>query len=132
MIISKKLLPLQPFSLSLRDLKPGRSEFSWHADATFFESFGNTEILDASIDIQVSVVNHGCTFEASARIDGTVTVSCDRCLDELEIPVHTGFEECEDEDLSQDIYDFVCISLPLQKVHPEGGCNPEVIKYLSK
>lgn len=132
MTLTKILLPLQPFSISLKDLKPGRNDFSWHADVKFFESFGNSDIRDADIHIAVSVVNHGCTFEASAQIKGSVTVSCDRCLEDLKIPVETEFEETEEEDLSQDIYDCVCVSLPLQRVHPENECNPEMLKYLSK
>jgi len=132
LIITKNLLPLQPFSISLKDLKPGRNDFSWHADKRFFENFGNSDIKDADINIQVSVVCHGCTFEAHGCINGSVTVACDRCLDDLIIPVSAEFEENEDEDLSQDIYDYVCTSLPLQRVHPENECNPEVLKYLSK
>jgi uncharacterized metal-binding protein YceD (DUF177 family) len=51
--------------------------------------------------------------------------------------VETSFEEQytpeDDElDLSQDVYDYVCTSLPLQRMHPEGECNQETTKYLSK
>ena len=34
-------------------------------------------------------------------------------------------------DLSQFIYDYVCVNLPLQKVHEEGECNPQMIAKLS-
>jgi uncharacterized metal-binding protein YceD (DUF177 family) len=33
-------------------------------------------------------------------------------------------------DLTQFLYDYVCINLPLQKVHNEGECNPEMIAKL--
>ena len=33
-------------------------------------------------------------------------------------------------DLGQVIYDYVCTSLPLVRVHPDGECDPEVVKYL--
>ena len=32
-------------------------------------------------------------------------------------------------DLSQIIYDYVCLSLPMQRVHEDGGCNPEAMRY---
>jgi uncharacterized metal-binding protein YceD (DUF177 family) len=35
-----------------------------------------------------------------------------------------------DMDLGQIVYDYVCTSLPLSRVHPEGECDPEVVKYL--
>ena len=32
--------------------------------------------------------------------------------------------------MSQFIYDYVCVNLPLQKVHEEGKCNPQMIARL--
>ena len=34
-------------------------------------------------------------------------------------------------DLKQYIYDYVCINLPLQRVHREGECNAEVMRILN-
>ena len=34
-------------------------------------------------------------------------------------------------DLSQVVYDYICTSLPVQRVHPDGLCNTEVMKYLN-
>ena len=98
--------------------------------------FGNPDILDADLEVEVTIHNHGVTVDVECDINGSVTVPCDRCLEDLEIPVETGFEESyvpegDELDLSQDVYDYVCIALPLQKVHPEGQCNPDTIKYLS-
>ena len=118
-------------------MSSGRRAFEWKADGAFFENFGNPDILEADLDVTAEVVNHGATVDVDCRITGTVTVPCDRCLDDLEIPVETGFSEVytpdtPDLDLSQDVYDFVCVAMPLQRVHPEGECNQETIKYLSK
>ena len=137
MLIVKNLLTLQPFVVKLTALAPGTSHFTWHAGAEFFEKFGNAEILDADLEVTADVRNHGLTAEAACEIAGTVTVACDRCLEDLVLPVETSFEESytpegDELDLGQDVYDFVCISLPLQRVHPEGECNQETTKYLSK
>ncbi|MBO4756854.1 MAG: DUF177 domain-containing protein, partial [Bacteroidales bacterium] len=35
-----------------------------------------------------------------------------------------------DMDLGQIVYDYVCTSLPLSRVHPDGECDPETVKYL--
>lgn len=137
MLIVKNLLTLQPFVVKLTSLAPGTNRFAWHAGAEFFEAFGNVEILDADLEVTARVVCHGLTAEVACEIAGSVTVACDRCLEDLAIPVETSFGEQytpeDDElDLSQDVYDFVCTSLPLQRVHPEGECNQETTKYLSK
>ena len=128
---------MQPFVVKLTSLAPGKNRFTWHAGAEFFETFGNVDILDADLEVAAKVVSHGLTAEASCEIAGTVTVACDRCLEDLVIPVETSFEEQytpegDELDLSQDVYDYVCISLPLQRMHPEGECNQETTKYLSK
>ena len=128
---------MQPFVVNLTSLAPGRNRFEWHAGAEFFEAFGNADILDADLEVTAYVVCHGLTAEVECEIAGSVTVACDRCLEDLVIPVETSFGESYtpeggELDLSQDVYDYVCISLPLQRMHPEGECNQETTKYLSK
>ena len=128
---------MQPFIVKLNGLASGRTVFNWKADVKFFEQFDNTDILAADLDVTAKVVNHGATVDVECGVEGKVTVPCDRCLDDLELDVETSFSEVytpEDSslDLSQDIYDYVCTALPLQRVHPEGECNPVTIKFLSK
>ena len=123
---------MQPFVIPVKGLKDGVNEFHWHADREFFESFGNSEIRDADLDIGVSVANSGFEIEGECRVEGTVKVLCDRCLGELILPVDLAFEVEGTFDLNQDIYDEVCLSLPIVKVHPDGECDSETVKYLSK
>ena len=107
--------------------------------------------------VRVLVEKSGRYVGVDLDIEGTVVVACDRCLGELELPVsvHNSFsikygeaseepssateggreilvlpETDADLDLTQVIYDYVCISLPLSRVHPEGECDPETVKYL--
>ncbi len=147
----------EKFIIPLNGLAAGKSEFSWQAGKEFFEAFENTEILDAELDVNVTVEKLGRYFGVDCEIDGSVTVACDRCLEDLEMPVGTdimlsvkfGSEEDSDEhqegereivfvpegdaeyDLSQIIYDYVCLALPMQRHHAEGQCNPETAKYLA-
>ena len=128
---------MQPFIVKLNDLASGTSRKEWKAGAEFFEKFENPDILGADVQVAATLKNRGLTVEVSCEITGCVTVACDRCLEDLPIPVETSFEESytpdsDELDLSQDVYDFIMISLPMQRVHPEGECNGETIKYLSK
>ena len=149
---------MQPFIIPLNGLAQGRSEFRVSADSEFFGSFENSEILDAGVQVAVSVEKAGRYVGVDCRLEGTVTVECDRCLGRLVLPVErtvllsvkfgqesseeTGMTESgreivflpeadTDLDLSQIVYDYVCLSLPMLRVHPEGGCDPETVKYLS-
>ena len=143
------------FIIPLNGLAAGKNEFFWQADKEFFNSFENAEILDAQLDADVIVEKLGRYIGVDCDVRGTVTVECDRCLDELDMPVDVeiklsvkyGMEENSEEpqpgerevifipdtdaefDMSQIIYDYVCLSLPMQRVHEEGECNPETMKY---
>ena len=148
---------MQPFIVPLSGLAPGKTHFRWHAEGQFFSGFENSEILDADLVVDVEVDKSGRFTGVDLGIRGTVVVECDRCLGDLELPVsvHPSFsikygeaseeqssateggreililpETDADLDLTQIIYDYVCTSLPLSRVHPEGECDPETVKYL--
>ena len=145
------------FIIPLNGLTTGQHEFSWKVGKEFFEGFDNSEILDAELDAYVRVEKSGRYLGIDCEVTGDVVVECDRCLDELSMPVDLeirlsvkyGDEESSDEhhegerevifvpetdaefDMSQIIYDYVCLNLPMQRVHEDGECNPDVLKHLS-
>ena len=142
------------FIIPLNGLAAGETRFSWQAGKEFFDSFENSEILDAHLDTDVRVEKSGRYIGVDCDVRGEVTVECDRCLDELDMPIDVeiklsvkyGNEESSEEpqqgerevifipetdaemDMSQIIYDYVCLSLPMQRTHDDGECNPEVMK----
>jgi len=145
-------------TVPINGLTQGRKEFRLRVGKTFFEHFENSEILTADLDVQVSTEKSGNFIGIDCDVIGNVTVACDRCLENLRLPVDTGFSlsvkfgqepadgGCFDEgdreivwlpesdavlDLGQIVYDYVCLSLPVQRVHPEGECNPDAVRYLS-
>lgn len=149
---------MQPFIIPLNGLASGRTQFCWRALGEFFGSFDNSEILDADVSVDVLVEKSGKYIGVDGVLSGTVTVQCDRCLSDLSLPVDVDFklsvkfgeeplealpaengereivfvpEDDTDLDLSQTIYDYVCLSLPMQRVHPEGECDPETVRFLS-
>ena len=143
------------FIIPLNGLTAGNNDFFWQAGKEFFDSFENTEILDAHLDTDVRVEKSGRYIGIDCDVRGVIKVECDRCLDELEMPVDVeillsvkyGAEESSEEpqpgerevifvpetdvelDLSQIIYDYVCLSLPMQRTHEPGKCNPDTMKY---
>ena len=116
----------------------GERLFRFRAGLEFFQAFDNSEILDACVDVEVKVVKEGTRkVEADLHLSGTITVPCDRCLEPLEVPVEAHPEEvfapenpADDWDLSQAVYDYASLSLPLQRVHPEGECNQDTVRFL--
>lgn len=141
--------------IPLNGLTTGMNMFSWQVGKEFFESFENAEVLDAKLDIDIKVEKSGRYVGVDCNVTGEVTVECDRCLDDLVIPVDVdimlsvkyGDEESSDEhqpgerevlfvpqdsaelEMNQIVYDYVCISLPIQRVHPDGECNEDVTRF---
>ncbi len=128
---------MQPFVVDLNGIGTGVKTLSAIADRKFFESFGNTDILDGEVKVDFNIRNRGTSVDVDCHIEGNVVVCCDLCLEPLTLDVATGFSENyipegKELDLSQDVYDYIITSLPLRRVHPQGECNEETTKFLSK
>jgi len=131
---------MDSFIIPLNGWAAGERKFRFHADTEFFHKFDNIEILDADVNAEIRVTKEGMQkVEAVLHLQGMVTVPCNRCLEPVVIPVEANpsevlapGEEEVDWDLSQAVYDYVCLSLPLQRVHPEGECNPDTVRFLSR
>ena len=142
------------FLMPLSGLAPGRTSFRWHVGKAFFGEFDNTDILDADIYVEVSAGKDGKDIYLDLHLEGTVTVICDRCLSEVELPVEAAprfvvrFDPSAPEmegdrevlvsedpavvDLRQVVYDYVYMSLPIQRTHPEGACDPDTVRFLGR
>ena len=129
--------------IPLNDWAAGERQYGFHAGIQFFQGFGNTEIQDADVSVDVLVRKEGVhKVSVHFLLDGKVTVPCDRCLEPLELPVRAQdtLDAVQEEmisadgnlDLSQVVYDYVCLSLPLQRNHPEGACNPDTVRFLGQ
>lgn len=143
------------FIIPLNGLTHARRESGMDVGKEFFERFDNKDIKDASLHVLTEAWKAGQDIEIDCTISGHVSVECDRCLGLLRIPVGAEARLCirsgdggrEDDgkqdrevvhvgegssvfDISQVVYDYVCLSLPLKRTHPDGECDPEVLRYL--
>lgn len=134
----------------------GFQSFNFEVDKSFLDEFGNDFIQDVACSVCVNVEKKGEWIELVCSVKGKVIVECDRCLDPLSIDVDkeqlliVRFDKVpetikEDDDnvlilsddqseldLGQTVYDFICLSLPFVKVHPDGKCNPDMLARLSE
>lgn len=140
------------FIIQIKGLQNGKHEYEFPIDGAFFKKNGNTQILDASITAKITLEKGSGWMNVVGFVNGSVTVECDRCLDELVLPMNfnaslavkfakTDADPQSDEflivdpsegelDISQFIYDYVCLNLPLQTVHKENECNPLMLEKL--
>ena len=139
----------QRYAIPYKGLKNGCHEFRFEVDGSLFEEYQSTEIKDGRCEVTVVADRSESQVTLDVAIAGYVVVECDRCLEECRIPVHyqgrllVKFSDevheydgevmwllpMEDEiDLKQYIYESIVLSLPYQRVHPEGECNPEMLE----
>jgi uncharacterized metal-binding protein YceD (DUF177 family) len=132
-------------------LKTGKYEYSYVLGNTFFEEYKNDELKDGKVDFEVVLERRERMLMFTFSFRGTVKTTCDRCLREMEVPVEgeeklwvkfSDTETSEDEnvvylpesayqiDLAQWMYEYVVVSMPMQHVHPEGECDPEMLSFI--
>jgi len=146
------------YKVQFRGLAEGKHHFEYNINDTFFEAFAESEIKKGKLFVTVDLLKRSTGMEVDFNISGFVVIQCDRCLDEFDKQIeYTGklffeygdeTEEVSDEltvlsygenylNLDKYIYEFINLSLPIQKIHPddENGnstCNVEMLKKLDK
>ncbi len=150
------------FEIAWQGLKPGPHTYTFDIDDRFMkerevdESFANW-----SAQITLLFDKHENFFMLHFDVDGKVTVPCDRCGDDFELRLWDEFDlvikllgddaepiEEEDDvifiprsetviDISNWLYEFLMLSIPLQRIHADNadgtpGCNPHALDLLGK
>lgn len=148
---------MKQFIIPFAGLKDGGHNYQYLINDEFFTHFPHKYYsedlkqihikLDLMLSKDFSMLNLGFNFS------GTVKVLCDRCAEWFILPVEQhqilyvkfgteNFDNSEDIlvvpmdegeiDISQYIYEFITLALPMRKTHPEGKCNKNVLMQLKK
>ncbi len=141
------------YKLPLKSLTEGTHEFDYRLDKQFFVNMDYADVRDANLDVHLTVNYHRDIYALTFHITGTVTLLCDRCLDDLELPVDTtytvdveyGDDYNDDTDglliipqsdntlnVAYMLFDTVVLCLPMKHVHPLGKCNRAMSALLKK
>ena len=116
----------------LDSLEIGEHLFDFQLDNSYFSTIENSELLGGAVDVKVRLILHENDFAVDVDVMGQVQVTCDRCLDSMDVDVDIYEEEIELEDDTQQLdlawlaYELIIVNLPLVHSHQEGGCNPEM------
>ena len=135
------------YTISLKSLSEGTHSYEYTLDHTFFSEIDSPEIQNGDVNIGLMLRRTGDTFELHFDIKGHIVIPCDRCLDDMELPVETedtlyvkfGEEYSEEGEnlivvpeaegtinLAWYMYECIALTIPLKHTHPEGMCNPEM------
>lgn len=130
------------------DLK-GSSEVDFALTDALLARFEQTEVHDLQATAHVTMRRAGGEMLVTAHVAGEASAPCDRCLGDARLPVEANEElevrfsaEAEpydgqtltvtpaerEVDLAQFLYECVMLGLPMQRIHKEGECDPEMLK----
>ena len=131
---------MEAFRVNIIGLSNRTHEFTFKLEKPFFEEFGKDLLTDGNFDALISLDKHETFIEANFKIKGVAKLICDRSLEPFEETFETekkmvfkyGAEEEEisDEiqiiphdkeslDLSQCLYEFISLAIPMKKIHPK-------------
>ncbi|HAN65449.1 MAG TPA: DUF177 domain-containing protein [Chitinophagaceae bacterium] len=151
------------FEIPFVGLKPGNHQFEYDLDDKFFVEKGAIDFANAKAHVKLNLEKHSGFMLLKFEVGGHAEVTCDRCGNPLKLDLWDEFNmlvklvenpeemnETEEDpdvvyisrheshiDVSDWIYDFVMLSVPMQRMCSEsemGGpqCNLEVLQKLKE
>lgn len=141
------------YKLPLKSLPAGTHAFEYHLGKVFFENMESADIHNADLTVELNVTVKHDLYILDFKITGTITLICDRCLDDLVMPVDTEYhinvkygDDYNDEsddllvipesdnylNVAYMLYDTVALTVPIKHVHPMGKCNRQMSQMLKK
>ena len=148
----------QEYIIDYKTLESGIYEFDYHIDKEFFSMFDEPMVQDGNADVHAAMRVSSAGLDIQLTITGTLCVECDRCLEPFDMPIDASYDlvvkygdhttpldEADDVitigadddflDLRQHIYEYVILSLPARRVHPDApdgtpGCDPDMLAHI--
>lgn len=141
--------------IDIKGLSDGEHDYRFDIDGSFFEAYESDIVSDAALVADALISKREGRTSLDLGISGSVTVKCDRCLADLTLPIEVKvhfpvlFSSAEEDgeagendeiltvdrsknhiDLTQIIYDYVNLNIPIRKVHPDGECDPVMMEKM--
>ncbi len=144
---------LETFKINLKAMETDGMRREYTLDDAFFKALDASEVKGGALHVSVSIRKASGFFELHFHAEGTVTVPCDLCLEDMSQPIvadHTlmaklGAETNTDDDdtitVDEDegildtawlIYEFVALAIPIKHVHAPGKCNSAMTQKLAE
>jgi uncharacterized metal-binding protein YceD (DUF177 family) len=147
------------YKIQFVGLAAGKHEYQFRVTDTFFDDHEYSEIKKANILVDMTLLKQSTMMSLDFKVSGTVKVPCDLCTEEFDLPISGEYQlivkvggsdsGSEDDDiitvaaseheleLSQYIYEYITLSLPIKRVHPDdedgnSTCDPEMIEKMEK
>lgn len=144
------------FSIEFKGLKDSVHSYEFWVDSSFFEAFEQSEIRHGKLHVAVEMDKKPDLMTFRFFIEGTVELQCDRCLSYFDKEIQTqnmlyvnfgqtptDITDVDDTltitaeqdrvELSQHIYEYIMLSLPVKRTHAKiADCDPQMLEEIDK
>ena len=142
----------EQYNVVLKDISNEVRMLEYDLDNVYFKKIDSPEVQKGNVKAKVTVQKKQNIFELQFSLEGSVIIPCDRCLDDMEQPIHykeklqvklgEKFSE-EDEivivpesdggiNIAWFLYEFIVLNIPIKHVHATGECNKTMVTKLRK
>ncbi|MES2591514.1 MAG: DUF177 domain-containing protein [Bacteroidota bacterium] len=146
------------FIIQFVGLSAGEHLYEYDIDGKFFEDRDYSEITESDLQVKLYLLKQSSMMVLRFEISGTVKAVCDRCTADFDLPISGNYKLIvkvggsdtgnEDDDIitvpanehqldiSQYLYEYIALSLPIKRIHPEDSegeptCDKEMLKKLN-
>ena len=141
------------YKIDLKGMRDDLAEYEYVLDSDYFTYIGEQELQEGKVVVELTVKRGLDVFELDFQISGVVSVPCDRCLENMDLPIssnerlivkfgRTYSEEAdnlivipEEEgviNVAWLMYEFIVLAVPMRHVHAPGECNKDMAAKLSR
>jgi uncharacterized metal-binding protein YceD (DUF177 family) len=141
------------YKVDLKNMQQAVEKYEYLLDNQFFTNIGGEDIQKGKVNTQLTVSKKAGVFDLSFTFNGIVVIPCDRCLDDMDLPIETtahlivkfgkDFSEESDEivvipeaegiiNLAWFLYEFIVLAIPIKHIHAPGKCNKQMTSKLKK
>jgi Predicted metal-binding, possibly nucleic acid-binding protein len=140
------------YNVVLKDVNNETRIIEFELDDAYFKKIDSPEVQRGNVKAKVSVQKKLSTFDIQFVLDGSIIIPCDRCLDDMEQPIHYkeklqvkfGDKFAEEDEIvivpesegainvAWFLYEFIVLNIPIKHVHATGECNKTMVVKLKK
>jgi uncharacterized metal-binding protein YceD (DUF177 family) len=145
---------LEAYQIPIISLEDKAYQYTFSGDDTFFAAFEQDWVEKGKFKVTVDLTKSALMIQVQLQITGSIELTCDRSLERFDSPIAVNEklifkysdhnEDMGDNlflldrkepklDLSQDIFDFIALEVPMKKLHPRyltDGVDTETDSFI--